>query len=103
METIAHYFFEFFLLFLAVYLGFLAENIRERLAEKKQEKVYMLNILEDLKADIVLYDKYTNNNKVVFELIDTVVQLIKSPEENNTLLNWLMQHEWYYHSISSYC
>ena len=80
METIAHYFFEFFMLFLAVYLGFLAENIRERLAEKKQEKVYMLNILEDLKADIVLYDKYTNNNKVVFELIDTVVQLIKSPE-----------------------
>ena len=103
METIAHYFFEFFLLFLAVYLGFLAENIRERLAEKKQEKVYMLNILEDLKADIVLYDKYTNNNKVVFELIDTVVQLIKSPERKQHITKLVMQHEWYYHSISSYC
>jgi len=80
METVWHYFFEFFMMFLALYLGFLAENIRERLVEKKQEKVYMKNMLEDLSADIVLYDNYTKNNKVVFELIDTLVHLIKSPE-----------------------
>ncbi len=80
METVGHYFFEFFMLFLAVYLGFLAENLRERLAEKKQERVYMQNMLEDLRADIVLYNNYTINNKAVFELIDTLVQLIKSPE-----------------------
>ena len=80
METVGHYFFEFFMMFLALYLGFLLENLRERLAEKKQEKVYMQNMLEDLRADIVLYNMYTKNNKVVFELIDTLVQLIKSPE-----------------------
>jgi len=80
METIGHYFFEFFMMFLALYLGFLAENLRERQAEKKQEKVYMQNMLEDLRADIVLYDNYTINNKAVFELIETLVQLIKSPE-----------------------
>lgn len=80
METAGHYFFEFFMMFLALYLGFLVENIRERLTEKKQERVYMQNMLEDLKADIVLYTNYTKNNKVVFELIDTLVQLIKSQE-----------------------
>jgi len=80
METFGHYFFEFFMMFLALYLGFLAENLRERLAEKKQERVYMQNMLEDLRTDIVLYTNYTKNNIVVFELIDTLVQLIKSPE-----------------------
>ena len=80
METFGHYFFEFFMMFLAVFLGFLADNLRERLAEKKQERVYMQNMLEDLGADIVLSNNYTKNNQVVFELIDTLVQLIKSPE-----------------------
>jgi|SRR6185312_9069954 len=80
METVGHYFFEFFMMFLALYLGFLAENLRERQAEKKQERVFMQNMLEDLMADIGLYHSYTKNNKVVFELIDTLVQLIKSPE-----------------------
>src|SRR5580698_39605 len=80
MEAVGHYFFEFFMLFAAVFLGFLAENLRERQAEKKQERVYMQNMLEDLRTDIVLYTNYTKNNIVVFELIDTLVQLIKSPE-----------------------
>ena len=80
METGGHYFFEFFMVFLAVFLGFLAENLRERQVEKKQERVYIKNMLQDLRADIVLYQKFTENNKVVFELIDTLVQLIKSPE-----------------------
>ncbi len=80
METFGHYFFEFFMMFLAVFLGFLADNIRERLAEKKQERVYMQNMLEDLQADIALASNHAKNNKVVFELIETLVQLIKSPE-----------------------
>jgi hypothetical protein len=85
METVVHYFFEFFMMFLALYLGFLADNLRERLAEKKRERVYLQNMLEDLRADIVLYDNYTKNNKVVFELIDTLVQLIKSPERKQSI------------------
>lgn len=80
METVAHYFFEFFMMFLALYLGFLADNLRERQVEKKQERVFMQNMLEDLMADIVLSNNYKENNKIVFELIDTLVQLIKSPE-----------------------
>jgi hypothetical protein len=80
METVGHYFFEFFMVFLAVFLGFLAENLRERLVEKQQERVYIKNMLEDLTTDNVLYHKYTENNKVVFGLIDTLVELIKSPE-----------------------
>ena len=80
MESIWHYFFEFLMMFLAVFLGFLADNIRERLVEKKQERVYLQNMREDLRADILLSGNYAKNNIVVFELIDTLVRLIKDPE-----------------------
>jgi hypothetical protein len=75
-----HYLWEFLMLFLAVFCGFLAENFREHQIEKEKEKVYMENVLEDLKADTAIYSNYTRNNKVLFESIDTLIQLIKSPE-----------------------
>ena len=68
------------MMFLAVYLGFLADSLRERMADKKSEKVNIKNLLADLRADIVLYQDYTKNNKVVFELIETLIQLVKNPE-----------------------
>ena len=34
-----HYFWEFLMLFLAVFCGFLAENQREHVIEKKREKL----------------------------------------------------------------
>ena len=74
------YLLEFFMLFLAVFLGFVAENIREHNVEKEKEKVYMENVLEDLKADTAIYNNYAKNNKVLFELIDTLTHLLKSPE-----------------------
>jgi hypothetical protein len=74
------YLLEFFMLFLAVFLGFVAENIREHNIENGKEKVYMENVLEDLKADTAIYNNYTKNNLVLFASIDTLVKLIKSPD-----------------------
>src|ERR1700704_3755326 len=45
------YLLEFFMLFLAVFLGFVAENIRETSVERHQEKEYMNLMMEDLKKD----------------------------------------------------
>ncbi|HMG69294.1 MAG TPA: hypothetical protein VK588_16465 [Chitinophagaceae bacterium] len=36
-----HYFFEFFMLFLAVFCGFLAENWREHIVDQEREKQYV--------------------------------------------------------------
>ncbi|HVN59116.1 MAG TPA: hypothetical protein VMT63_12530 [Bacteroidales bacterium] len=52
-----HYVFEFLMLFLAVFCGFLAENIRERLEEHHKEKEYMYSMIEDLKADTIEYNR----------------------------------------------
>ena len=43
-----HYFFEFFMLFLAVFFGFLAENLREHLSDKEKGKVYIASLVEEL-------------------------------------------------------
>ena len=49
-----HYFWEFLMLFLAVFCGFLAENQREHMIEHKREKVYMTSLVEDLQKDSCL-------------------------------------------------
>jgi len=46
-----HYFWEFFMLFLAVTLGFFVENQREHYIEIKREKQYIKSFYEDLTAD----------------------------------------------------
>ena len=46
-----HYLWEFLMLFLAVFCGFLAENQREHLVEHQREKQYIKNLLLDLKQD----------------------------------------------------
>jgi hypothetical protein len=55
-----HYFWEFFMLFLAVTLGFFVENQREHFIENKREKQYIQSFYEDLEADE--YDLQNNIN-----------------------------------------
>jgi hypothetical protein len=45
------YLLEFFMLFLAVFLGFVTENIREHYVEKGREKQYAQSLYNDLKQD----------------------------------------------------
>jgi len=46
-----HYLWEFIMLFLAVFCGFLAENQREHYVEHQREKQYMRTMLQDLESD----------------------------------------------------
>src|SRR4249920_1595533 len=46
-----HYFWEFLMLFLAVFCGFLAENQREHLVEHQREKKFMMSLRQDLEHD----------------------------------------------------
>jgi hypothetical protein len=73
------YLLEFLMLFLAVFLGFVAENIRETSVEHDREKEYMVTMLEDLKADMPLLvstekDWEDSNNSA-----DSVVDAITFP------------------------
>jgi hypothetical protein len=46
-----HYFWEFFMLFLAVTAGFFVENQREHWTEHQRETRYVKNLLQDLSRD----------------------------------------------------
>ena len=54
-----HYFWEFLMLFLAVFCGFLAENQREHLIEHKREKQYLVMLVEDLKTDTAQFNNWS--------------------------------------------
>ena len=59
------YLLEFFMLFLAVFLGFLAENYRESLVNKEKEKHYMENLVGDLRADTAALNRTMDYNGVL--------------------------------------
>ena len=74
---------EFIMLFLAVSLGFMAENIREHQIEKHREIAYLKNVHEDLKLDIINIDNVLNSNTIRLQAMDTLFTIIN----NNTITN----------------
>ena len=83
----SHYLFEFFMLFLAVFCGFLAENQREHLVEHKREKKYMEMLYEDLKKDTADYANDTTWWTRMIKALDTIRTEIEQPEnQRNSFL-----------------
>src|SRR6188508_662526 len=56
-----HYFWEFLMLFLAVFCGFLAEYQLEHIIENQREKAYIRSMVEDLKKDTANFTTIINN------------------------------------------
>jgi hypothetical protein len=71
------YFLEFLMLFLAVSLGFFAENLRESIKDNRQTHEYMQSIVSDLESDIVMYQNGMGFNSFRWRLIDTLIPSIK--------------------------
>jgi hypothetical protein len=71
-----HYFWEFFMLFLAVTLGFLVENQREHFVEHRQEKQYMKLMLEDLITDTIQLQKSLAEIGISLANIDSALLLL---------------------------
>ena len=80
------YFLEFLMIFLAVTMGFFAENIREYFAEKRQEREYVQSMINDLKADTAYIAGYIKaNNESVLAYSDSLIkQLDKEQWDDST-------------------
>jgi len=76
-----HYFWEFLMLFLAVFCGFLAENQREHMIEHRREKRYMVSLVEDLKNDSAFLS-LSINKLIPYHLrwLDSTLHLFKSSD-----------------------
>ncbi|MFM2393482.1 MAG: hypothetical protein RLZZ546_1464 [Bacteroidota bacterium] len=65
---------EFLMLFLAVSLGFMAENIREHQIEKQRETQYMESFVADLESDILNIMEGLPRKDARIKAIDTLFQ-----------------------------
>src|SRR4026209_1105854 len=77
-----HYFWEFLMLFLAVFCGFLAEYSLEHKIEKDREHQYIRSFVEDLERDTV-----TLNNRIAYcnltiARADSAITVFNDPELN---------------------
>jgi len=71
-----HYLWEFLMLFLAVFCGFLAENQREHYVEGQREKQFIHSITEDLNVDIYMLDSIIRTRKKMDSLMDSLLYVM---------------------------
>jgi hypothetical protein len=77
-----HYFWEFLMLFLAVFCGFLAENQREHMIEHKREKQFISSLLNDLRLDIAWLDTVTHSAIMRMTNIDSGILVLSRLGDN---------------------
>ena len=98
-----HYFWEFLMLFLAVFAGFLAENEREHFIEHKREKKLITEMVEDLKKDTVYLSLCINRfipNHLM--LLDSAIRLLREQgheKDRETYQAFLTATEWNYNYV----
>lgn len=87
-----HYFWEFLMLFLAVFCGFLAELQLEHYIEHQREKQYANSLYVDMKADTVILKSTIRSINYVTGRIDTFRTLVQEKE-----LGSIPSGTWYYY------
>ena len=84
-KKIKTYIFEFLMLFFAVFCGFIADNLREKLSEHQREKIFISSIVEDIKSDTLESNKILIRLKSMKAGIDSVLsELSSSDVEGNS-------------------
>ncbi len=74
-----HYLWEFLMLFLAVFCGFLAENFREHRVEVRREMEYIKSLTEDLTDDVHNLDSMIIFEQAGVRELDTLIDLLDDP------------------------
>ncbi|HWD89878.1 MAG TPA: hypothetical protein VG367_17220 [Mucilaginibacter sp.] len=82
------YLLEGLMIFLAVFMGFIAESLRERIADKNREREYMVSMVEDLRSDTTALSAFIIREKVRIAMADSLIDLLYSAnvkQEGNDL------------------
>ena len=72
-----HYFFEFFMLFLAVFAGFLAEQMGEHMVERTRAHQFLESMLMDVQTNIKNLDSLIQQDQAIIA-------------NHDSLMNWLL-------------
>jgi hypothetical protein len=78
-----HYLWEFLMLFLAVFCGFLAENFREHQVEKRREYQFIHSMIDDVKLDTTALQGILIRRLRRKEMFDSLSLLLNGPQRAN--------------------
>jgi hypothetical protein len=88
------YFLEFLMIFLAVTLGFFAENIRENISDRHKEHADINSLVKNLTEDSVNIESALQSYQANEMEIDSLMELIKTGEyKNNQQVLYRMAYE----------
>jgi hypothetical protein len=76
----AHYFWEFLMLFLAVFCGFLAEYQLEHTIEHNREKQFITTLIEDLKSDTAQLMQVITYKRRREKMADSLIMYLSLPD-----------------------
>ncbi len=78
----SHYIWEFLMLFLAISLGFYAENLRENTKTKREIHEDMQSIITDLDYDAQYFDSLITRNEYSCRMTDSLIRLLNGNLSN---------------------
>ena len=81
----AEYIIEFVMLFAAVTLGFLAENVRELNTDKKNTNNSLVTLYKDIQTDSVKVSLAIRNRDVIFKSREIIMNYYSNGEINNKI------------------
>jgi hypothetical protein len=92
----AHYFWEFLMLFLAVFAGFLAENQREHIVEHRRARVYASNLYKELQKDTANLNMTIPWTEKLIQRFDTICSLSQAepPVSNGQMYFYTSYTSW---------
>lgn len=87
-KSFKEYLLEFFMIFLAVTLGFFAESLREAIAENKTAHEYAQSLYDDLKVDTAVLQRTINEKAWIALKFDSAENILFSGKvsENNEFI-----------------
>ena len=80
-KSFKEYILEGLMIFLAVSMGFIAENIREKVSDNEKEKVLIESLVEDLQADQKYLEEQVHYFDEKLQQFDTLITLINTKEK----------------------
>jgi hypothetical protein len=78
-----NYFFDFFMLFLAVTLGFFVNNLSDDRSDRQREKQYMNSLVNDLINDTNQIREIHSDIKSRIAGIDSLLRVLENPDQDN--------------------
>jgi hypothetical protein len=96
------YFLEFLMIFLAVTLGFIAENLREHITDSAKEKQYIAGFIRNLKDDTANFRRVIEFDKQQVKGVDSMLKLahVNMAIDSNRKLFYHIAFRYFYSSSS---